>query len=292
MAWIVFAIGAGLTARGAATGNYSHIAFCALALAPIFLAVYRIAKARHHAKHEMVRRAFENERNERQNKAALDEEDRTAVVAHHIVLSYLEEVLETCVYGTSQAPMGHMHAYESKSTKEDNTETPYEIQERAEGNRKIVGSATGGGLEFEKPPAQILMSAARGLRGNTKRGGMNMMRTQNVCFSQIPTDLWCGLPVLRVGSRLRDISTFCAQSADVTMYKYGWHKDTDLRQAAVMKAETKLREAASPGHRWCFNVFIVALFNLFFIGARPFLLMQFIERLSPAVSVSANLFLV
>lgn len=76
---------------------------------------------------------------------------------------------------------------------------------------------------------------------------------------------------MKVSSRLQNISQFCEQSVDVTMYKYGWHKDTDLRQAAVMKAESKLRESSSPGLRCFIAVAVVGLCNLLLIGTRPVL---------------------
>lgn len=74
---------------------------------------------------------------------------------------------------------------------------------------------------------------------------------------------------MRVGTRLQNVSKFCDQAVDVTMYKYGWQKDTDLRQASIVKAESKLREACRPGLRCFFSVGVVLMLNLLFIGAFP-----------------------
>lgn len=210
VAWVLFIVGAALTARGVVYEQYFHVAFCALFLLPFLLAVYRIAKARYHAKLEMVRRAFENERSARQENVILDDDERTAVVTHHIVLSYLEEVLETCVYGASATHMDRMHAYNRVASKISQNEATTAATgangkgvegndaDGAEGrspNKPSEGTAAGlpGENEFDMPPAQILMSAARGLRGNTMRGGLteHMMETPLPCCSEVSLLLHC-----------------------------------------------------------------------------------------------------
>lgn len=73
-----------------------------------------------------------------------------------------------------------------------------------------------------------------------------------------------------VSRRLRNIPRFCDQAVDAILYKYGWHSDSDLRQAAVVKAETKLRLSSRVGHHWRFSVLMTALCNAIFIGTlRP-----------------------
>ena len=235
-----FLIGSALTARGIVTEQYTHIAFCALALVPLLLGVYRVSKARHHAKLEMVRRAFENERSARQEGVTLEDDERTAVVAHHIVLSYLEEVLETCVYGTSATHIDRMRAYERATANKNQNEAAAAAdgqgQQEGEVNnannaQKPPSAAPAQGLNVEKdinkPPAQILMSAAQGLRGNTKRGGLTeyMMNTPYPCCSQVcsycaylllPTSSSCPIPALYTMSN--SVNGVCALGITVLCF--------------------------------------------------------------------------
>lgn len=189
VAWLLLLAGAGLTAWGVTRGIYTQAAFAALAVAPILYAMLRVSRARFRAKCEMVRRAYENERCGRQDPrfTRLDEEDRTAIVAHHIVLAYLEEVLETCIYGErtllvdSSAAMdriaaGHTASLHRHGNNNNNNER------EGPANPVALDAGPDRGTAAELAPAQSLMSAARGLRGSTGRGGMDTMGSD---------DPWC-----------------------------------------------------------------------------------------------------
>lgn len=245
-----------MTAKGLGDGNLLYLSFLALAVAPLALSVWRIAAGRRAAKTEMVRHAFELERHARQC-GAPRQAQRVDIVAHHVVLAYLEEVLETCVHGSRAAPtpMHALHAYQKRI--------------RMQNASKIAGqSSVGlqGDVEAPNvvPKDDMLMSAAGGLRGVTARGGLRMSATQPAFCRQCKKMLT--FPIMRVSRQLKRVSEFCQFMVEVVLYKYGWQADDYLRKESVRAAETKLREGARTGRFCLFHIGMVAALNVLLIG--------------------------
>lgn len=242
--------------------NLLYLCFLALAVLPLLLAVRQIASARRGAKTEMVRRAFELERHARQ-RSTPGQHQRAAVVAHHCVLSYLEEVLETCVYGTkpSPIPMHALHTY----------------KQRIQNASKVAGQgsvALQGDVESLQavclaPRDDVLVSTADGLRGAKVQGGLNLTATQQTpeFYSQCEPSLLCGMPTMRVSGRLKNVRKFCEFIVEVVLYKYGWQGDEQLREASIQIAEAKLLESSRTGRFWCSHFGTVGACNVLCVGA-------------------------
>lgn len=182
-----------------------QLCFLALVLLPLLFAVRHIANARRLAKTEMMRRAFELERHARQcGKPA--QHQRAAVVAHHCILSFLEEILETCVYGSRPAPMPRheLHAYKQKLQKASKVAEQRDIK-----SLRVC------------PKDEMLSSAAGGLRGSTMRGDaegtLSFFNTSPELYQQWDNLLACVscMLTMRVSSRLQDIHKFVEYIVEV-----------------------------------------------------------------------------
>jgi hypothetical protein len=271
-AWMFVLVGAGMTVRGMMLhGDVVHASFLALALLPLLLATWHVANARHEAKAKMVRHAFELERHARQC-GKPGEHQRMLIVTHHCILSYLEEVLETSVSGSSHCHIP-MHALK-------------EYKQRIWNAPKVAGQGivAPSGVDIEslrlRPKDDMLNSAAGGLRGVTVRGSVHLNSTQPAMSRLCDAVLLLCMPTMRVPGRLHCVREWCEYMVEVVLYKYGWQADDQLRTCSIEAAELKLLECSRAGRFWWYHCGTVTAFNLLIIGVLSF-------QPPPHVSVTA-----
>ena len=258
--WLLLVAGVGLAAKGVIMDdNLLYLSFLALSALPLVLAVRRVCTARSAAKAEMVRCAFELERQARQGNTP-SESQRAAIVAHHCVLAYLEEVLESCMHGgrATPIPMQDLRAYQNKMRMHNAPKVTGQSSIGLQGDVESLNMV---------PKDDMLMSAAGGLRGVTARGGLQLSATQPAFCYQCNKLLT--FPTMRVSGRLKRVPEFCQYMVEVVLYKYGWQRDDQLRKAAVQAAEAKLLEGSRTGRFCLFCFSSVAALNVLLIGAPP-----------------------
>lgn len=178
-----------------------------------------VARSRRNASLVMARCAYERERAMRMRERPPSGHEPD-MVAHHVILSFLEDVLEFCKYGELPGS-GVPHAW-------------------GWGNRAASMS----------PEA----AAAHGLRGHPDCTVPAMIKTE--CYKCNDCGLWFGMHAFTRWcsvdgplERLRCVSDYVHENIGVCIFKYDWQTDSALRMAAVAKAEFKLVTAPRFGKR-------------------------------------------
>ena len=189
--------------------------WCAAAavIPPLFyaIALVHVWRARRQASLQMARCAFERERAVRM-RARPPVHRYPEVIVHHVILAFLEDVLEFCKYGELPGP-GISHAW---------------------GWGERSASAC--------PDA----AAAAGLRGHPdcshpaieKRIQCPRCSNCTACFGMHAFTRW--LTLAGPLETLRNANEYAHENVGVSMFKYDWHTDAALRLAAVAKAEGKM----------------------------------------------------
>lgn len=247
--------GVGLAVQGLIVGNnWLYLCFLALVVLPVLLAIWHIVDARLQAKTEMVRRIFELERHMRQRTTPTARQ-RLSVVAHHSILAYMEEVLETCVSGTRPSPMPSLHAYKRRIQNVPAVENS-------------MFPVSRGDVEAQRmcPKDDAMINAARGLKGETAGGSVHIDFGDPEIFGNCCSGIACALPTMRMPGRLRDAQHFCEYVIEVVLYKYGWQGDDKLRQESIQFTESQLREYSRMGRFWWYHFSCVVLFNFILAG--------------------------